>query len=337
MSHHTYIRDLGANQYVDGVYAIQNCQLGQTKTGKPYIKCLISDKTGRTPGRMWNTTEELFRQLPTDGFVFIAGQTQPYQGEMQIIMEKVEPHAPTAQELGELLPTTAFDVDKMFAEVLQVLGSLEHPALQALAGTYLADGELMNRFCQAPAAMTLHHAYLGGLLEHTLQLLRLAEASLPHYPSLNRDIVLFGLFIHDLGKCEELLWSQGFAYSDDGNLVGHIARGNLMLERMAQACQDNPEHPVKIPMPILRVLHHIIISHHGELEHGAAKIPATPEAIFIANLDNLDAKMNMAISATRPNTAAGQDKSLGGHFTEKIWALGTKLYRPDPTTVTEPD
>ena len=331
MPQHAYIRDLNANQFVDGVYAIQNCQLGQTKTGKPFIKCLIADKTGRTPGRMWNATEEIFRGLPTDGFVFIAGQTQPYQGEMQVIIQKIQPHEPTETELTELLPTTKYNVDEMFAEVVRVLGSLEHPAIKALAETYLADGDLMERFCQAPAAMTLHHAYLGGLLEHTLQLLRLAEAMLPHYPALNRDVVLLGLFIHDLGKCEELLWQRGFAYSDDGQLVGHIARGAIMLEEKAFACGNDPEHPVPVPAPILRVLEHIIISHHGQPEFGALKLPATPEAIFIANLDNLDAKMNMALSETRDDDV----KAAGGDFTEKIWALGTRLYRPDPTTVTE--
>lgn len=184
--------------------------------------------------------------------------------------------------------------------------------------------------------MTLHHAYLGGLLEHTLGLMKAAEALLPLYPQLNRDIVLMGLFLHDLGKCQELTWLRGFGYSNDGQLVGHIARGAILLETKAQACRDEElgEAALKVPTAILQVLTHIILSHHGIPEYGALKIPATPEAIFISNLDNLDAKLNMALAEARPREAAGdKPANLGGDFTEKIWALDTKLYKPDPTTV----
>ena len=325
-----YIRDLEPSQYLDGVYAIQNCQLGQTKNGKPYIKCLICDKTGRTPGRMWNCTEELFASLPTDGFVWIAAQTQPYQGEVQIIIQDIRAHEPTDAELTDLLPSTKHNIDEMFAEVVRMLGSLQHPALQALANAYLSDGQLMDRFCKAPAAQTLHHAYLGGLLEHTLGLMRLGEAVCPLYPQVSRDLVLMGLFLHDLGKTAELTWEQGFGYSTDGQLIGHIARGAIWLHEKARACAEDPEEPVTIPSPLLQVLEHIILSHHGVPEFGALKIPATPEAILISMLDNVDAKMNMALSETRDPDRA--NAAAPGEFTEKIWALNTRLYKPDPTT-----
>ncbi len=331
----TFIRDLAPTQFVDGVFAIQNCQLGQTRGGKPYIKCLLADKTGRTPGRMWNASEELFRDLPTNGFVWIAGQTQPYQGEMQIIIQDIRPYEPTDKDLEQLLPTTEHDVDQMFAEVLRILQTLEHPAIKALAERYLEDGELMDKFCRAPAASSLHHAYLGGLLEHTLALLRLADQVLPLYPKLNRDVVLFGLFIHDLGKCEELTWERGFGYSTEGQLIGHIARGAMWLEEKARACQAGADGrpAVTVPTPILNVLHHIILSHHGVAEFGALKVPSTPEAIFVSILDNLDAKLNMALAAARADDPRDKSAELGGDFTEKIWALDTRLYRPDPTTV----
>ncbi|MFI4861801.1 MAG: 3'-5' exoribonuclease YhaM family protein [Phycisphaerales bacterium JB063] len=325
------IDTLEAAQHIAGVYAVQNLQLGTTKAGKPFLKMLIADKTGRTPGRMWSTTEEQFRSLPTDGFVYLEGQTQPYQGEMQIIVHQIREHVPTERELMELLPATAHDVDEMFGDVLRLLQSIQHPALKCLVDRYLEDGELMQRFCQAPAAQTLHHAYLGGLLEHTLSLMTLADKMVEHYPHLSRDIVLMGLFLHDLGKCHELTWMEGFGYSTDGQLVGHIGRGAVLLNEKCKACED-PElgdAAVVIPAELRMVLEHIIFSHHGVPEYGALKLPATPEAIFISNLDNLDAKMNMALDA------AGRDKQgkgdLGGDFTEKIWALGTRLYRPDPS------
>jgi len=327
-----FIKHFRPAEFVTGVFAIQNCQLGQTKAGKHYLKGLLADKTGRTPMRMWNASEELFASLPTEGFVHIEGQTQPYQGEMQVIVNAIRAHEPTDAELTDLLPTTKQDVDAMFADVVRLLGSLQHPAIQALVNQYLSDGELMDRFCRAPAASSLHHAYLGGLLEHTLGLMNAAEALLPLYPRLSRDVVLFGLFIHDLGKTAELSWERGFCYTTDGQLVGHIARGTVWLEEKAKAAANDPDQPVQVPGPLLTVLQHVILSHHGVPEFGALKIPATPEAIFISQLDNLDAKLNMACAAARPDEEdAAEAAALGGDFTEKLWALGTKLYRPDPT------
>lgn len=338
MAQHINIKSFGPNQFIDGTYAIQNCQLGQTRTGKPFLKCLLQDSTGRAPGRMWNATEELFSQLPTNGFVWIEGQTQPYQGEMQVIIQKIAAINPTPEDLAMLLPTTQRDVEEMFSQLYMLVMSLEHPAIKALADTYMADTDLMDKFRVAPAAMTLHHAYLGGLLEHTLSLMQLADGMLEHYPQLNRDIILMGLFLHDLGKTSELTWSTGFGYTDEGQLVGHIGRGLTMLHDRIRQCEAEG---TKIPGAIVMVLEHIILSHHGKPEFGALKIPSTPEAIFISHLDDLDAKMQMAISTSRSDDAKGDgddsdpNTASGGNFTEKIWALDTRLYRPDPTTVSE--
>lgn len=321
------ITDFTPNQIVEGIFAIQNCQLGQTRAGKPFIKCLLADKSGRLPGRMWNATEELFSTLPTDGFVWMEGQTQPYQGELQIIISQIQAAKPGPGDLEDLLPHTEHNIDEMFDEVRQFLFSLNHAGLRALADQYLEDEVLMTKFKAAPAATVLHHAWIGGLLEHTLSLLRLANVFCPLYPKLNRDVIVMGLFLHDLGKCEELAWEEGFSYTDHGQLVGHVAMGVMWLQRKADDCaaMGSP-----ISKPLLQVLHHIILSHHGVPEFGALKIPATPEALAISMLDNLDAKMQMAIGATR-DAEEKKNAELGGHFTEKIWALDTRMYRPDPT------
>lgn len=321
-----FIRELGPAERFSGAFAIANAQLGATRAGKPYLRCLLADKSGDLPARKWTITEEEFSRLPTDGFVWAEGETQPFQGELQLIVQAIDPIEPTSDQLRDLVPSSARPPEEMFADIEAILNSLSHPAALALARTYLEDQTLMELFRQAPAAKALHHAFLGGLCEHTLQLLNLAEAMLPLYPKLNRDIVLLGLFLHDLGKTRELSWEKGFSYTDRGELVGHIVEGAIMLHDKAQ--QAMKSSGVRMPGAFVTVLQHIIVSHHGEPEFGAAKIPATPEAIFVSLLDNLDAKCNMAIGAARPDQAKAFN--LGGNFTEKNWALNTKLFRPDP-------
>ncbi len=326
MSDRLYITDMGPNQLIEGLFAIQNAQLGLTRQGKPYLKCLIGDKTGRLAARMWNASEELVNSLPTDGFVHVEGQTQPYQGQLQVIVQSIEPARPSAADLHDLLPATDKDIDQMFAQVTDIMHSLTHPAMQALAAAYLQDAKLMEAFKEAPAAVSLHHAYLGGLLEHTLSLLQHAQALLPLHPLLNRDLVLMGLFVHDLGKCSELNWRTGFAYSDEGQLIGHIVRGVIWLEQKAAVCAKVGH---ELPREALVALEHIILAHHGRPEFGAARTPSTPEALFVSLLDNLEAKMHMAETATRADSRSPAE--LEGNFTDKIWALeNMRYYRPDP-------
>ncbi len=323
---HVDVRSLPPNGYVDGVYSIVNPQRGTTRAGKPYLKCLLRDATGELPARQWTIDEGAFAELGSTGFVWVAGHTQLYTGQVQLIIEQIKPVEVTEAELTALLPTTRCDIEAMFTEVKAILDTLKHPAVRGLADAYLADEELMTRFRQAPAAVTLHHAYIGGLLEHTLQLLKLAEVMLPLYPSLDRDLVMMGLFLHDLAKTSELTWDKGFSYTTDGNLIGHIVRGAIWLQVKAAVAGKESGH--KLPPDALRVLQHIILSHHGEPEFGAAKLPSTPEAIFVAMLDNLDAKVAMALGQARPQDPAPLESP--GDFTDKVWALGTRLYRPNP-------
>lgn len=319
------IAELQAAERIAGAYSIANAQLGKTRTDKPYLRCLIGDRTGQVPGRMWSIDPATYEQLPTDGFVWIEAETQSYQGEIQIIIQSICPIDPTPEQLADLLPCTRRDVEEMFAEAVSLLRTLRHPAMLALAETYLADEFLMAAFKQCPAAKSMHHAYLGGLLEHTLTLMQLADRVCPLYPRINRDLVLFGLFIHDLGKTRELVYDRAFSYTDRGELIGHIVEGAIMLRDKAQ--QMMREKGLRLPSNALMVLEHIVLSHHGQPDFGAAKIPATPEAILVSLLDNLDAKTVMALAAARPDRAATE---LGGNFTEKQWALETKLFRPDP-------
>ena len=317
---HQRIVSLTDRTYVEGVYSIVNPQLAQTRNNKPYLKCIIRDASGEISARAWSFEEAQFDAIAASGFVFLRGSTQAYQGQVQLIIEQIEPREVTVEEMRVLLPTTMKDVDAMFSRVAELLRSMEHPAMRALAEQYLCDERLMEDFRTAPAAMSVHHAWIGGLLEHTHQMMELADRMLPLYPALNRDIVLFSLFAHDLGKTVELDWERGFNYTNEGQLVGHIVRGAIWLQiKAAHASKVE-----KLPGETLRVLQHILLAHHALPEHGAAKIPATPEAVFVAQLDNLDAKSQAAV------TAAKREYAGGGEWTDKVWALDTKIYRPDP-------
>jgi 3'-5' exoribonuclease len=323
---HTDLKTLDANTYVTGIYSLYNPQMGTTRTGKPYLKCLLRDASGEVAGRQWSFEETAFPDLQTAGFVWVAGHSQLYNGQVQLIIEQIKPVEVSEEEMAALMPTTSRDIGDMFEELRAILATLEHPAMKGLAEAYLGDEDLMERFRMAPAAMSLHHAWIGGLLEHTLQCLKLANLMLPLYPELNRDIVMMGLFLHDVAKTAELSWDQGFNYTPDGNLIGHIVRGAIWLQVKAAVAGKASGH--KLPPDALRILQHIIISHHGEPEFGAAKLPSTPEAIFISQLDNLDAKTQMALTAAERDQYEQIDEA--GMFTDKVWSLGTRIFRPDP-------
>jgi 3'-5' exoribonuclease len=322
---HTDIRNFAPSAYVEGVYSIVNPQVGITRAGKAYLKCLLRDATGEVVTRQWSFDESTLPELTNAGFVWAAGHTQLYNGQVQFIVEQIKPVEVDEDELAALVPSTSRNIDEMFQETKSILGTLQHPAMKALADVYLSDEELMAGFRRAPAATSLHHAYIGGLLEHTLQLLKLADVMLPLYPGLNRDLVLMGLFLHDLGKTVELSWEKGFDYTTEGNLIGHTVRGVIWLQ--VKAAIAAKQSGARLPGDALRVLQHILLSHHGELEHGAPKLPSTPEAVFVSMLDDLDAKTFMALAnADRDHPAASE----AADFTDKVWALGTRIYRRDP-------
>lgn len=324
---HPFIRDLGDTGYVEGVYALVNPQVATTRQGKPYLKCLLRDASGEIAARKWTFEESALGALAAAGFAHLRGNVQRYQNQRQLIVEQIEPVEVTDEQILDLLPTSNRDLGEMDAELRAVLSSLEHPGMRALMAEFLGNESLMDRFRRAPAATSLHHAFIGGLLEHTLQLLKIADAILPLYPRLNRDIVLAGLFLHDLGKVMELAWERGFSYTAEGNLLGHTVQGLVLLRSFAGKVRASGED---LPAAALMVLQHIILSHHGRLEFGATKIPSTPEAIFIHHLDNLDAKTTIALAEADRDAIGEEGLESGMEFTDRIWSLETRIYRPDP-------
>jgi 3'-5' exoribonuclease len=208
---------------------------------------------------------------------------QLFQGALQIILSHVERAPNDGVDLADFLPHTEQDVSKLYERLRGFLRKIGDPHLRALTECFLMDQEFVHGFCRAPAGVRVHHAYLGGLLEHVVSLLELADRVAPLYPDLNRDLLTIGVFLHDAGKVRELTYDRQFAYSDEGQLVGHLVIGVEMLTEKVRQVPDLTGEP--FPPELLLRLKHLIVSHHGSLEHGSPKTPMTPEAVALHHLD----------------------------------------------------
>lgn len=311
------VRELRAGERVDQVFLVAKKDLRATTNGGLYIHAIVSDKSGEMVARMWNATEEIYACIPDGGLLRIRGRIDSYKGNPQLIIEGCQPADANAVDISEFMAATERNVDAMFGEMTRLLGTIKDNDLRRLTQAVLADSELMARFVRAPAALKNHHAYVGGLLEHTLSLMQAAVRLLPQYPQVNPDLVLAGLFLHDIGKTSELSYGVGFDYTDDGHLLGHIYRGASFTERLAGEL-DPPIDPC-----CLRLLLHLILSHHGQLEFGAPTLPKTREAFFVHYLDNLDAKLNAI------GRLINADRTEDSDWTQYDPSLGRKLYKRD--------
>lgn len=314
---HKFVNQIGPGETIDDIYIVNNPILRSTTRGDLYIAMFLSDRTGQLNGRMWQATEAVYQSLPQPGFIRVQGRSELYQNNLQVIINNVSVVDADKVQIADYLARTDKDIDKMFAEVKEIVGRIENPQLKAIIGEFLADDELMGKFCSAPAAMKLHHACIGGLLEHTHNVLRVAVAVLPFYPSVQPDLVLAGVFLHDIGKTEELAYDMAFSYTDSGQLIGHIAKSILMINRKAEALRARG---VQIESETLDALGHIMLSHHGQYEFGSPKLPATPEAFMVNCVDDLDAKISQVTEAI--NSEVGDS-----NWTAWKNALQTRLYR----------
>lgn len=317
-----FICDCAAGDVLEDVFVVTNKQFAATSTGKYFIKAFVSDRTGQMTARMWNATRDIFNAMPESGFVRVRGRVENYQNNLQFIIEQMWPAKADSFQVADLVPHTTKDIPTMFAKLSEILGSLQNRHVAALVQAYLDDAELMEKFRQAPAAMTFHHAFLGGLLEHTLNAVEVADTIVKFYPGLNRDLVIAGIFLHDIAKTWELTYETAFGYSDGGQLVGHIVKSAIWVEEKAKSAEAIIGEP--IPRNLIDVIQHIILSHHGEAEFGSPKTPATPEAIAVHVIENLDAKLTMALTATRGAAGGGE-----GSWTEYMKQFGGRMFRPD--------
>ena len=314
---HLYIKDIQPGQQIQDTYMVTQPVLRNTVKGDLYIAMFLSDKTGKVNSRMWQASQELYQALPSEGFVAIRGKSELYQGNMQLVVNDVQVIEPDQVKLMDYMPQSEKNIGEMFEQVKTILGTIKNNDLKLLTEAFLNDQELMKQFCIAPAAMMMHHNYLGGLLEHTLSMLNVAEVLFPLYPKIQKDLVLAAVLLHDMAKTQELSYKIGFSYTDRGQLLGHIIQGTQMI---TQKADDLKADGTPVNPDILDSLLHIIVSHHGQYDYGSPKLPAMPEAFMVNYIDNLDAKMNQ--------TAALIENDPGSdNWTAYQRSLETKLYR----------
>jgi 3'-5' exoribonuclease len=314
---HKFINQIEPGQVVEDVYLVKEPILRSTTRGDLYIAMYLCDKTGQVNCRMWQASEAIYSSLPRPGFVFVQGKSELYQNTLQVVANSVRVADASKLNLDDYVPRTPKDITVMFNEVEDMLAAIKNAQVKALVNEFLGDTKLMEKFRKSPAAVKMHHDYIGGLLEHTHNMLRVASAILPLYPHLQADLVLAGVFLHDMGKTEELAYDTAFSYTDSGQLIGHIVKGVMMIQAKAEALRAKGQ---PVDASVIDALDHLVLAHHGTYEFGSPKLPATAEAFVVNYVDNLDAKVNQV------TTAIDSDASES-NWTGWQNSLQTKLYR----------
>ena len=317
-----YVNQLANGDSVDQVFLVVDKQLRANRQGNLYLHLELRDKTGTVGARLWNATEEMARRFEPGDYLGARGKVQVFQGALQIILSHIEPTGLDGLDPGEFLPSSPHDTAKLYARLRELLFGLADPHLRALTECFLIDDGFVRKFTAAPAGIKNHHAYPGGLLEHVVTMLEVADRISGLYPDVDRDLLLTGVFLHDLGKVDELSYDRAFGYTDEGQLVGHLVMGVEMLREKAESTADLMGEP--FPHELLLRLKHMIVSHHGTGEFGSPKPPMTPEAIALHHIDNLDAKIHLFVREIRDDP--GRESSWTPYHPN----LGRRLFKGRP-------
>jgi 3'-5' exoribonuclease len=281
---HLWVKEIKNEQRVDGLYLVKVKRLGATKRGDPFLSLTLADRTGEIEARVWDRVQELSPLFREGDVVGVEGHAGLYQEQVQLTLSNLRPSA----EPGDphlFLESSARDVTEMMTSLRHLLKGIRNPPLKSLVDNFFTDHSFVSLFKLAPAAKNFHHSYLGGLLEHTLSVCDLVGPVTDHYPDLNRDLLLAGAFLHDVGKVRELTFERRIDYTDEGRLLGHIVLGLAMVDEKLAGLKGFPRETA------LR-LKHLISSHHGEYAFGSPKRPKFLEAFALHLIDDLDAKMN---------------------------------------------
>jgi len=281
---HCWLKDLEENEQVHGRYLVKEKRLGTTRRGEPFLSLTLADRSGEIEAKVWDNAEDIANSFSEGDVVEVEGSTGSYRGKIQLTLASAL-NCEEDFDTSILLESSPLPAGDMFKSLREILHTLKNPHLRALADRFLADKDFVTELKRAPAAKNFHHGYLGGLLEHTLGVCRLARVVASMYPSLDEDLLVFGAFVHDIGKIHELRCGHVIDYTDEGRLIGHLVLGTRMLQEKIRTLKG---FPAELEVKIM----HLVLSHHGEYEFGSPKRPKFLEAFALHLMDDLDAKIN---------------------------------------------
>jgi len=286
-------------QTITDYFAVATKQLRRKKDGSVFLSLKLSDRSGQCEAVMWDNLETCVETFQAGDVVKVRVDVANYQGKTQLTIKQLRKAAPEEYSRADFQPHTAYNIDELWATLNGFVLTFTDPYLKQLVTSFLNDPEVAASLRAAPAAKHMHHAWIGGLLEHIVSLLGLCDRVAPHYPEVHRDLVMTGAILHDIGKLEELRWGFSFDYTLEGQLLGHITQGIAMIEKRAAAI---PGFPSRLRL----MVEHIVLSHHGRYEFGSPKLPMTPEAILFHYLDDLDAKLHTVRAELDRSVAQGR-------------------------------
>ncbi|MBI1747352.1 MAG: HD domain-containing protein [Acidobacteria bacterium] len=298
-----FIRDLQANQEVTTTFLVLKKEIKVKKNGGQYLMFTLSDRSGSMTAFLWENIGDFLDTCEPGNFVLAKAMVKEFNSHLQLSLFKIKRVADAEIVIADYLPASDKDLDAEFDEIIGIILGFSNPYLKDLLINLFNDESLTRKFKTCPAGKTLHHAYIGGLMEHVLSIIRLAQYMKQHYPILNLDLLITGAILHDLGKVDELSYSRTFDYTDDGKLIGHLTMEVMLVDRKMNEISEFPEELRK------QVLH-MLLSHHGKFEYGSPKLPMTLEALVLHYLDNLDAKV-YAMQWLIENDDTGNDRWTG--------------------------
>lgn len=295
-----YISELQPNQTVHGTFLASYKEIRQKKGGDPYLSVTLSDRTGDLDAKMFDNASEFLDAFERDDFVRVKGLLQVFQNRQQLTLHKIQSIADSEVDASDYFPVSKRDRDEMFRELQGWIAGMTNPYLRALLEAVFGDESIAIPYRSAPAAKTVHHNWIGGLIEHVLSMCELAKFTAAHYPNIDFDLLLAGVMLHDIGKIRELSFARSISYTTEGQLIGHIVIGIGIIDEKLRRIQD-------FPARLRDLLLHLILSHHGELEFGSPKVPLFPEALLLHYIDNLDSKMEcMRALIEKDRTVVGE-------------------------------
>lgn len=319
-----FVRDLKDRDHVGSIFLATDKMVLTDRNGKTYMSFNLADASGSINARVWEKVEDWSKSFEPGDFVQVKGFVQTYQNRRQVIVQEIQRASQTDVALKDFVGAAVTDPNQMFDQLVKLAETLGEPNIRALTLAVLNDEEVKPRLLRAPAAKSIHHAYMGGLLEHVLSICQVMEFLATHYRFLNRDLLLFGAIFHDIGKVWELSIDEGIRYTDRGRLVGHMAIACELIDDKTRAIDQFP--------PSLKdVLKHIVLSHHGKLEYGSPKEPAFPEAMVVAMIDDLDSKLNTVLGFMRQELGSGESWTrLNPHFERYFYLDFLRAKEPTP-------